>query len=144
VPPAPPEGAFSFLGISVTNASVVSMRAEIEAAFCSAVRSHLGRIEDAGLHQVLVFAGSHVETFIAAALHDFLDDQSAFLASVVGELARRKLECAANDFRANSLITFQLNAIERFLCTKVSNASAGKQCQQRSRRNVPFEGTNLA
>jgi hypothetical protein len=56
---------------------------------------------------------------------DFLDDQSAFLASVVGELACRKLECAANDFRTNSLITFQLNAIERFLCAKVSNASAG-------------------
>src|SRR6266478_1718037 len=86
---------------------------------------HLGRIDDAGLHQVLVFAGSHVEPFIAAALLDFLDDQSAFLASVVGELACRKLECAANDFRTNSLITFQLNAIERLLCAKVSNASAG-------------------
>jgi hypothetical protein len=40
-------------------------------------------------------------------------------------LACRKLECAANDFRTNSLITFQLNAIERLLCAKVSNASAG-------------------
>jgi hypothetical protein len=40
--------------------------------------------------------------YIAAALLDFLDDQSAFLASVVGELACRKLECAANDFRTNS------------------------------------------
>src|ERR1700736_1001448 len=86
---------------------------------------HLGRIDDAGLHQVLVFAGSHVEPFIAAALLDFLDDQSAFLASVVGELACRKLECAANDFRTNSLITFQLNVIERLLCAEVSNASAG-------------------
>jgi hypothetical protein len=38
MPPAPPEAGFSFSGISVTNASVVSMRAEIEAAFCSAVR----------------------------------------------------------------------------------------------------------
>jgi hypothetical protein len=37
--PSPlPEAGFSFSGISVTNASVVSMRAEIEAAFCSAVR----------------------------------------------------------------------------------------------------------
>src|SRR5208283_1419289 len=36
--PAPPEAGFSFSGISVTNASVVSMRAEIEAAFCRAVR----------------------------------------------------------------------------------------------------------
>src|SRR5208283_846143 len=87
--------------------------------------SHLGRIDDAGFHQVLVFAGSHVESFIAAALLDFLDDQSAFLASVVGELASRKLECAAHDLRTNSLITFQLNAIERLLCAKVSNASSG-------------------
>src|ERR1700704_2115916 len=57
---------------------------------------HLGRIDDAGLHQILVFAGSHVEPFIAAALLYFLDDQSAFLASVIGELACRKLECATN------------------------------------------------
>src|SRR6202043_2645024 len=34
----PPEACFSFSGISVTNASVVSIRAEIEAAFCRAVR----------------------------------------------------------------------------------------------------------
>jgi hypothetical protein len=57
----PPEAGFSFSGISVTNASVVSMRAEIEAAFCSAVRVSLGRIDDASLQQVLVFAGSYVE-----------------------------------------------------------------------------------
>jgi hypothetical protein len=33
-----PEAGFSFSGISVTNASVVSIRAEIEAAFCNAYR----------------------------------------------------------------------------------------------------------
>src|SRR5271165_6740697 len=38
MPPGPPEAGFSFSGNSVTNASVVSKRAEIEAAFCSAVR----------------------------------------------------------------------------------------------------------
>src|SRR6202162_6134455 len=87
--------------------------------------SHLGRIDDAGLYQVLVFAGSHVEPFIAPAILDFLNDQSAFLPSVVGELACRKRECASNDFRTNSLITFQLNVVERLLCAKVSNPSAG-------------------
>src|SRR6202051_2267932 len=87
--------------------------------------SHLGRIDDAGLYQVLVFAGSHVEPFIAPVILDFLDDQSAFLPSVVGELACRKLQCTANDFRTNSLITVQLNLIERLLCAEVSNASAG-------------------
>src|SRR6202047_4063838 len=54
--------------------------------------SHLGRIDDAGLYQVLIFAGSHVEPFIAPAILDFLNDQSAFLPSVVGKLARRRLE----------------------------------------------------
>jgi hypothetical protein len=38
--------------ISVTNASVVSMRAEIEAALFSAVRVSLGRIDDASLQKV--------------------------------------------------------------------------------------------
>ena len=87
----PPEAGFSFSGISVTNVSVVSMRAEIEAAFCSAVRVSLGRIDDASLQQVLlVFVGSYVEPFIPAAFLDYLDDQSAFLASVVGELPCRE------------------------------------------------------
>jgi hypothetical protein len=82
----PPEAGFSFSGISVTNASGVSMSAEIEAAFSSAARVSFGRIDDASLRQVLVFAGSYVEPFIPAAFLDYLDDQSAFLAGVVGEL----------------------------------------------------------
>src|ERR1700736_5676060 len=87
---------------------------------------HLGRIDDTGLHQVLVFAGRHVEPFIAAALLDFLDDQSAFLAGVVSQLARRKLKCAANDLYTDGLIAFQFEAIESLLGAKVCNASAGK------------------
>ena len=70
----PPEAGFSFAGISVTNAFVVSMRPEIEAALCSAVRVSLGRIDDASLQQLLVFAGSYVEPFIPAAFLDYLDD----------------------------------------------------------------------
>ena len=84
-----PEAGFSFAGISVTNAFVVSMR-PVEAALCSAVRVSLGRIDDASLQQVLVFVGSSVEPFIPAAFLDYLDDQSAFLASVVGELPCRE------------------------------------------------------
>src|SRR5246127_1142225 len=41
MPPGPPGAGFSFSGNSVTNASVVSKRAAIEAAFCSAVRTTL-------------------------------------------------------------------------------------------------------
>ena len=73
--PCRPKPVFLSRGISVTDASVVSMRAEIEAAFCSAVRVSFGRIDDASLQQVLVFAGSYVEPFIPAAFLDFLDDQ---------------------------------------------------------------------
>jgi hypothetical protein len=62
------------------------MRPEIEAALCSAVRGVIWSIDDASLQQVLVFAGSYIEPFIPAAFLDYLDDQSAFLASVVGEL----------------------------------------------------------
>ena len=47
-------------GSSTTSASVVSSRAAIEAAFCSAVRVTLVGIDDAGLHQVLELAGQCV------------------------------------------------------------------------------------
>src|ERR1700716_2965896 len=87
---------------------------------------HLGRIDDTGHHQVLVFAGRHIEPFIAAALLDFLDDQSAFLAGVVSQLARRKLKCAANDLHTNGLIAFQFEGIECLLGAKVCNTPAGK------------------
>src|SRR5689334_18952734 len=100
MPPGPPGAGFSFSGSSVINASVVSKRAEIEAAFCSAVRVTLVGSTTPALHQVLVFAGSHVEPFIATALLDFLDDYCAFLASVFSQPARRKLECATNDLHS--------------------------------------------
>jgi hypothetical protein len=90
---------------------VVSKRAAIEAAFCSAVRVTL--VGSTDLHQILVLTGSHVEPFIAAALLDFLDDYCAFMAGVFSQLARRKLQCAANDLHTNSLIAFQSERIER-------------------------------
>jgi hypothetical protein len=76
------------------------------------------------LTRFLVFAGCNVELFVAAAILDFLDDHCAFLAGVVSQLARRELECAANDLHTNSLIAFQFEVIERLLGAKVSNASA--------------------
>src|SRR5260370_27032474 len=104
MPPGPAGPGFSFSGNSVTNASVVSIRAEIEAAFCSAVRVTLVGSTTPAFTRSSYLPVATLNPFIAAALLDFLDDQSAFLASVVGELACRKLECAANDFRTNSLI----------------------------------------
>src|SRR6516165_6997143 len=100
MPPAPPEAGFSFSGISVTNASVVSMRAAIEAAFCSAVPvpTTLAGSTTPAFTRSSYLPRANVEPFIAAALLDFLDDQSACLASAVAELACRKLECAAKRF----------------------------------------------
>ena len=49
----------------------------------------LRRIDDAGLHEVFVFAGGDVVAFVALALLDFLHDEGAFLAGVVGQLAER-------------------------------------------------------
>jgi len=58
MPPIPPggiAGAFSFSGISVTSASVVSNRPAIDAAFCNALPRDLRWIDNAGLHQVDIF-----------------------------------------------------------------------------------------
>ena len=46
---------------------------------------HFGGIHDAGLDEVDIFAGGHIVAFRAAVLLDFLHDERAFLAGVVGE-----------------------------------------------------------
>src|SRR5205814_1638559 len=76
----------------------------------------LGWIDDAGLHQVGVFAGGNVVTFVAFALLDFLDNERAFCASVIGKLTRRFLNGAAHDLHADFLVGLKvLHVIERFL-----------------------------
>ena len=54
-PMPPPAGAFSFFsGFSEMMHSVVRMSPAMLDAFSSAVRDHLGRVDDAGLQQVFV------------------------------------------------------------------------------------------
>src|SRR6266550_398651 len=97
MPPMPPGGiggVFSFSGISVTNASVVSNRPAMDAAFCSALRV----------------------TFVAFALLHFFDNERAFCASVIGKLTRRLFNGAAHDLHADFLVGLKvLHVIERFL-----------------------------
>src|SRR5687767_115018 len=77
---------------------------------------HLGRIDDAGFHQVFVFARGHVVAFVAFALLHFLDDERAFLARVVRELAERLFDRAANDRHTDLLVAFEVfDVVERFL-----------------------------
>ena len=68
---------------------------------------HLGRIDDAGFDQVFVFAGGDVVTFVAFALLDFLHDERAFLARVIGELAERLFDRAAHDLHADLFVAFE-------------------------------------
>src|SRR5204862_6349699 len=76
----------------------------------------LCRIDDAGLHQIGVFAAGNVVTFVAFALLDFLDNERAFCASVIGKLTRRFLNGAAHDLHADFLVGLKvLHVIERFL-----------------------------
>src|SRR6516165_2621047 len=118
MPPAPPEAGFSFSGISVTNASVVSMRAAIEAAFCSAVRTTL-----AGSTTPAFTRSSYlpIATLNPSLPLRFLTSWTikapgwpALLASWrVGNSSARR-----NDFRTNGFIT------ERLLCATASRGSA--------------------
>ena len=58
--PSPPPFLSSFFGFSAIRASLVSSRVETLAAFCRARPRHLGRVDDARLHEVLELAGGRV------------------------------------------------------------------------------------
>src|SRR5258708_9296537 len=58
---------------------------------------HLGGVDDAGLHQVLVLAGGGVGAAVAVGRQQRLDDHRTLFAGVVGDLAGRLLESAADD-----------------------------------------------
>src|SRR5205085_7855933 len=86
---------------------------------------HLRRIDDAGFHQVFVFARGDVIAFVAFALLDFLDDERAFLARVVRKLAHRLFDRTANDGRADFFVTFEFQLIDRFLRANESHTATG-------------------
>src|SRR5205814_9842702 len=85
----------------------------------------LRRIDDARLHQVGVFTGGDVVTFVALTRLDFLNNERAFLARVIGELTGRLVDGPAHDLYAHLLVAFKaLDIIERPLRTNARNAAA--------------------
>ena len=65
----------------------------------------LGRVDDAGLHQVLVLAGLRVEAPGVLVLVEHLaGDHRAVLAGVLGDLAQRRLQRLAHDLDAEALV----------------------------------------
>src|SRR5207302_6420874 len=64
---------------------------------------HLGGVDDAGLHEVLVLAGRGVEALALRELADLLDHDAALEAGVGGDLLQRRLKRAAHDDDARAL-----------------------------------------
>jgi hypothetical protein len=68
----------------VTNASVVSKRPAMDAAFCNALRVTL--VDRRSPPSPDRYSSAATSAFVAFALLHFLDHERAFLARVVGEL----------------------------------------------------------
>src|SRR5204863_7027730 len=64
----------------------------------------LGRVDDAGLDEVFIDAGRDVAAFGALALLDFLDDERAFIAGIVGEGAEGLFDGTLDDLHADLLV----------------------------------------
>src|SRR5271169_1796767 len=90
MPPIPPPGiagAYFFLGVSATIASVVIMRPAIEAASMQRDAHDLRRVDDTGAHHVDILLGLSVEAIsLRPVLGDLSDHDRAFHAGVFGDL----------------------------------------------------------
>jgi len=86
---------------------------------------HLGRVDDAGLDQVGIFAGRDVVTLVALAVLDLVDDDGAFSARVLDERAQGLLDGAADDLDADRLVTGELELVEGLLRADEGDAAAG-------------------
>ena len=125
IPPGPPAGAaFSFSGSSRHERLGGEQQTGDRSRILQRIASHFRGIDNAGLHQVDVFAGGNVITFVSGTLLDFLHDQRAFLASVVGKLTQRRFNGTANDLKAGFLVAFEFHVLQRFLRTDQSNTAA--------------------
>src|SRR3546814_15554750 len=73
---------------------------------CSSDLTHdLGRIDDARLHQVFIFAGGGVEApVVVAAFQKLAHDEGAVLARIVGALPRRRAQSPPDDVDAGLLV----------------------------------------
>ena len=84
-------------------------------------RSHdLGRVNDAGLYQVLELAGLRVKApVVLVSVEDLAGDYRTILAGILGNLAQRRLHRFSDDLDAKALIVIvrpQLRQDERCTC----------------------------
>src|SRR6266851_4010014 len=114
MPPWPDGAGVDFVsGMSAFIASVVNMSEAIEAAFLQSRPGDLGRINDAGLHEVLVLLSGRVESevwILVAA--DLLHYNRALGSGVENDLPNRLLTRAAYDVDAELLIAIHLQLTE--------------------------------
>ena len=86
---------------------------------------NLGGIDDTGLEEVAVLARADIVAVRAGRLLDVGDDESRFLSGIVDELAKRSLDSAADDRRADLLVALELESFDRLLGAEVGDAAAG-------------------
>ncbi len=74
---------------------------------------HLGRIDDAGLHQILITARCGVEAVVGVVVRaNLLDDDRAFVTGIADDLANRLFAGARDDVDANLLVAFALEVVQ--------------------------------
>src|SRR6266511_456480 len=83
------------------------------------------RVDDPGLHEVLVLAGLDVQALALRGGPDLVDDHRALEARVVGELPDRLLESADYDERTRALISFELVDLDRLDRVQERDPAAG-------------------
>ena len=98
---------------SATRASVVSINDGDRAGILQGCAHDLGRIEHAGLDQVFVLAGQGVVAeVVVLRVVDLAQDDCAFFAGVLGDLAQRLFQGALHDVDADLLVAFELQLVE--------------------------------
>ena len=108
MPPMPPPPGMpgpSFLGCSVIVASVVIDQPGDRGRVLQGGAHDLGRIDDAKLDEIAIFAGLRViAVVVVAAFEQLADHHRAIRAGVLDDLARRGLDRLADDVDAGLLI----------------------------------------
>ena len=107
---------------------MVRRRPAIEAAFSSAVRVYLGRVDNAGLDQILEDAGKGVISVVLILGFENLGrDHSALFAGIGDDLTQWLFERAAHDLRADLLVAFERldEGVDRRNGANQSHAAAG-------------------
>ena len=86
----------------------------------------LGRVNNAHLHHVAVFAGVRIEPKVLfLGFADFADHHSAFGTGVVGDLAGGLFKRALHDARANGFVIVQLELLNGIEAADERRAAAG-------------------